>query len=147
MAFRAGDAGMSPRRDREGVVEDRARPARRRGAVAVGAIGREPGRPVVGIRRPVVVGQVAGNAFRRCALVDAVLVAVGARDLSVTTAEREEGVGERSSLPRSLAVALGAVRREAGLGVVRILRPVIVGRVASVAGRRLGPEAARAVTG
>src|SRR5512143_1248419 len=71
MAFGAGH-GVPSGGDGEGMVEDRAGPARRRGPVTVRAVGREARVAVVGIGRAVIVGQVAGHARGRSPLVDAV---------------------------------------------------------------------------
>jgi len=91
----AGRAGSPLLRMRAGVdreippvvIEGRACPRRRR--VARGAIGWESGRGVVRIRRRVVVREMARDARRRLAAIDAVAMAPGTRRGGVRARERE----------------------------------------------------------
>ncbi len=119
------------------VVELRPLPLRR--AVADRAVLREARRDVIRIRRAVVVGEVATVAGGRRALVDVVLVALGALDRSMRPGEgglRRRRVVELGALPLCRRMADGAVLREARSHVVWIRSLVEVRQVATVAGGR-----------
>ena len=119
------------------VIEICLIPSRRR--VTGGASG--CGKSSLGVRRivgAVVIGEVARRAIGRESFVDASRVASGAYDADVLARERERGLSvvvEFTVGPHDCVVARGADGGlEAGLRVRRIVRAVVVGRVASGAG-------------
>lgn len=119
------------------VIEICLIPSRRR--VTGGASG--CGKSSLGVRRivgAVVIGEVARRAIGRESFVNACRVASGAYDADVLARERERGLSvvvEFTVGPHDCVVARGADGGlEAGLRVRRIVRAVVVGRVASGAG-------------
>ena len=109
------------------------------GAVALVAGLREVRRDVIGIRRSLIVLQVAGRAGRAVEVVVVINVAVGAgaRRDRVQAGERETGavVIERGIKPGAGGVALVAGLREVRRDVIGIRRSLIVLQVAGRAGR------------
>ena len=142
---------MPAGRDREpGVVEHRAEPIGVARLVARVARRREPCRDVVGVRRASVVRLVTRVAVARRALIDVVLVTACARREGVLADEGEETVVVEDGLQPIRAcrvVARLTGRGEAGGGVVGILRAIVVGAVAAVAGPRDADVVAVTVTG
>ena len=119
------------------VVEGRIHPVR--GVVTLIAGLREVGRHVVGIRRPLIVLEVASDASGAVQTVVIVDVAIGAgsRWHRVHSGERESGGGvvKRRVHPVSRVVTGIAGLREVGRHVVGIRRSLIVLEVAGDAGR------------
>ena len=126
---------LSGQRPPAAVIEGRARPVGR--AVAHLAGLREVRRHVVGVRRALVVRQVAADTGRRRAREDPVRVAVGAlpRRDGVGSGERPPAVVEGRTRPAGRRVAGLAGLRELRRDVVRRGRAVVVGKVAADAGR------------
>ena len=113
MAFVALAIGVFATRDREpGVVERPLLPGGIRDAVAGLAGGRESGSDVVRILRLLVGGEVAGDTFRRQALVDVVDVAGGTRVPGMGSNERPCRMRVSSQLPVGIcSVVAGLTRR------------------------------------
>ena len=118
------------------VVEGRIQPARR--AVARVASLREIRRDVIRVRRPLEIGQMAGDAGRTIQGVVVVHVAVGTltRRHCMQTGQREASavVVEGRVQPRRCAVARVASLREIGRDVIRVGCALEIGQMASHAG-------------
>ncbi len=137
VACRARLGGVNAHKRVRGVREGRVTPAPIAGTMALGAVGGEARRSVIGTLGALVVGQVTADAIGGRPLIDTVGMAARALERGVDSHEMKRRVIEPGLPPRGVAgeVAHGAVGGEARRHVIRVPGPAVVLSVAGVAVR------------